>query len=751
MANLLHLFPNGFNASKYAIPAKSAEPPIIEAHRVLTQAGYKPPYLQQGKLMRFPDAFDLAKGDNRGQGGWALYQEINHGDELIGIMSYGSWHEGDKQTWASVSSDYMTAPQRQSYLDAIEAARRIRDEEEARIKEKAQIEFNRLWDGYPEASDKHPYLIKKGIQPIGIRQDGDKLVIPCYLNGKLVGLQDIYPDGQKFFRKHSTKGYLLLGDIEADKVLICEGYATGVSILNAVGGLVAIAFDAGNLFPTASALKDKYTLVICADDDKHGQTNTGLDKANTIKNALGCRVIAPICDGTDFNDMASERGLIAVKEHIEQSLEIKQPRKTAGDRKQDALRPNGVMGAIYDYYNATSGFNQKGFAIQTALAICSVVCGRNYRNNNNNFTSLYLLNVGKTATGKEHCKTVVNLIMEAANMERYVIGDGFTSSGAVMTELLRKPRCISIIDEFGMYLESAGSKGNANQKEANSYIMQAISRTHSTMQAKNYSAMTGGAKTDMNDRYVKNPALSIVGLTTPTTFFDAISSKEIHSGFLNRFIISISDTQRTVRNDVEPMRVPDTITDWIKAIEKRAAAKNPIEVPVERPNFVEITISQPAKAIQRAFDQEMVDQMNAHDKDGLDGVFGRAAEMAQKVALICALSRDPHTEIVADVDMIWAVNYVRASYKQMLDAVSDNISANQFDKDGREVLKAIEGETGMRMTRTKLAQKFRGHPSFKLDEILKTLIDAGLLTREVSVGKGRPCEWYVRTASSDET
>lgn len=744
MANLLHFFPNGFNASKYAIPTKSNEPPIIEAHRILTSAGYKPPYLQHGHLMRFPDKYDLEKGDNKGQGGWAIYNEIQHGDDTIGIMSYGSWHEGDKQTWSSVSSDYMNHEQRQSYLDAIEGARRIRDEEEKRIKERAQAEFIRLWDGYPLASDNHPYLVKKSIKPIGIKQDGDKLVIPCYLNGRLVGLQDIYSDGQKFFRKHSTKGYFLIGDTNVDKIYICEGYATAVSIYQAVGGLVAVAFDAGNLFPTASALKDKYTIIICADDDKHGEINTGLDKANAVKNALGCRVITPICDGTDFNDMASERGIVAVKEHIEQSLEIKQPRKTAGDRRIDAMRPSGVMGAIYDYYNATSGFNQKGFAIQTALAVCSVVCGRNYRNNNNNFTSIYLLNVGKTATGKEHCKTVVNLIMEAANMERYVIGDGFTSSGAVMTELLRKPRCISIIDEFGMYLESAGAKGNANQKEANSYIMQAISRTHSTMQAKNYSGMTGGAKTDMNDRYVKNPALSIVGLTTPSTFFDAISSKEIHSGFLNRFIISISDTQRAVRNDVEPMRVPDTIIDWIHAIERRAVAKTPIEVPVERPNFVEITISQPAKAIQRAFDQEMVDQMNAHDEDGLDGVFGRAAEMAQKVALICALSRDPQTEIVADVDMIWAVNYVRESYNQMLNAVANNISANQFDKDGKDILKVIEAEPDMRMTRTVIAKKFRGHSSYKLDEILKTLIDAGLLTREMS-GKGRPAEWYIRT------
>jgi uncharacterized membrane protein (UPF0182 family) len=76
---------------------------------------------------------------------------------------------------------------------------------------------------------------------------------------------------------------------------------------------------------------------------------------------------------------------------------------------------------------------------------------------------------------------------------------------------------------------------------------------------------------------------------------------------------------------------------------------------------------------------------------------------------------------VADVDMIWSVNYVRDSYKQMLDAVSENITENQFDKDGRDILKAIEEADDMRLTKGAITKKFRGHSSYKLEEILKRL------------------------------
>ena len=47
--------------------------------------------------MRFPDAYDIAKGDNRDKVAGLFTNEISHDNELMGIMSYGSWHEGDKQ------------------------------------------------------------------------------------------------------------------------------------------------------------------------------------------------------------------------------------------------------------------------------------------------------------------------------------------------------------------------------------------------------------------------------------------------------------------------------------------------------------------------------------------------------------------------------------------------------------------------------------------------------------------------------
>lgn len=739
--NLLSFFPSGFDATKYAIRPQSNEPPSVLAWQHLTSLGYKPPFLQPGKLMRFPDASDMAKGDSRGQGGWCIYHEHQN----MGVLTFGSWHEGDKQTWTSVDQEYMDTEQRQAFLDAIDAAKRLRDEQERIIKEQAQSEFFKIWESAPPCPNNHPYLVRKAVKSHGLKLLGDKALIPMYNHEKLVGLQTIDSEGNKKFEQRSTKGFFIIGaDDINERLFVAEGYSTAASIYEATGTPIAVAFDAGNIFPVCSSLKNLYPsveIVICADDDKHGEVNTGMMKAKRAADTLGLRVIAPQTNGTDFNDMAMEGH--DIKAYINSLLETKQPKKRKADIVEEAQRPNGALGLIYDYYNATSGYDQKGFAIQTALAIASVVCARNFKTDNNNYASIYLLNVGKTATGKEHCKTIMSVVLRSAGMDNLIIGDGFTSTGAVTTELLRKPRCVVNIDEFGLYLEAANSKGNSAQKEANSTIMQAFGRAHDVLLSKNYSAMTIKEK-DINDRKICNPALTMVGMTTPKTFFDNISSRDIHSGFLNRFLVSVSNTQIGMRKNMPEIDVPESIKDWLLAIKKRAEKATPIETSADFSNPIIIKISQPAWAVHNDFEREIVKTMIKYEPAGLDGLFGRAAEVALRVALICALSRDPQTNIIGDIDMIWACDYVGARYKQLLDAVAGNVVENQFQRDCQDVLEFIESCEEMKATRTAIFKRFRKHSTRQMDEIIKTMLDADMIEKKVSNNVGRPSEWYFR-------
>ena len=126
--------------------------------------------------------------------------------------------------------------------------------------DQAASEAALLWKAASETGTS-PYLIRKGVQPYGVRfaSDGWVLVPLIDASGKLWNVQRIAPakpasgGTDKLFLKGGRKSGLWhwCGDpAGASALLICEGYATAASVHQATGRPVAVAFDAGNPWHT---------------------------------------------------------------------------------------------------------------------------------------------------------------------------------------------------------------------------------------------------------------------------------------------------------------------------------------------------------------------------------------------------------------------------------------------------------------------------------------------------------------------
>lgn len=167
----------------------------------------------------------------------------------------------------------------------------------------------------PSAPDNAPYFRRKGITNVhGIVKSGwwfdrKALVIPVTdTNGSIQTLQFILNDGSKRFLAGGDKrgNGLLLGAKatagERKKAFLCEGFATGWSVLRATEMPVLIAFDAGNLKPCAEKWGAFFDLTVVADNDESG---TGEEKAR----GTGLPVILIPSRGMDANDYAAQYGL----------------------------------------------------------------------------------------------------------------------------------------------------------------------------------------------------------------------------------------------------------------------------------------------------------------------------------------------------------------------------------------------------------------------------------------------------------
>lgn len=750
-------FQAGINAALKKAPI-ACDDPRSAFLNLLSSEGFAPPQsLRIGKIDRI-DGID----DRRGKkSGWYVYEEIednfNQG-HIIGVASYGDWKLDLTRSWCSRSEQKMSAAELASYRAAREEMARQREEEERiRQEEAAKLSYD-IWYNAQPANDDHPYLQAKGIKATtGLKlTDDNDLIIPAAVNNQIVTLQFIKDEGEyivngepignkKFLSGGKFKGAWFVIDGEGDVIYIAEGYSTGRSIHEATGACVYICFNAGNIYEVSSYVKSKHLdkrIIIAGDDDKDNQVNTGRNKAEQAANGLGLECVFP--EGfNDFNDMHFSMGINAVKTYLKPENFDSVKTKNSEKCEEIILRPDGFLGHVFDYYNATSGNHQPLFAIQCSLHICSTILGRKYKTNHDNWPNLYLVNVGKSATGKEHSKSLFERIMFESNMGHMVAGDGYTSAGAVFSTLLDKPSHGVIIDELGRYLEASrsGGAGNLHQREANTSIMEAISRSNSIMRPKNYSTMTvkkDAAKT-LKDRYIHNPSISILGMTTPSTLFNSLDINAVKDGFINRFVICISDAQRQPRKKVESFGVPDIILSWIQDVSYR----NPMDhLPTEKATPIVLQFTNQADLLQLEFEKECIERANKLEAVGMSELVLRSNEMAMKVALIHALSRDPQAKFIDEKDVKWAIWWVDKCQRQTTSKLKLSISFSDYEGQKKEILGALRdlGADGITKSAMNKTPPFSKYKAKDLTEIMEALKDAELAYDETfqTEGRGRP-------------
>lgn len=296
---------------------------IQQFKQAMYSAGMTPPESIEpdGQIKRF--ASNDQKNDKNG---WYIL----HGDG-IPAGAFGDWSKGFSQNWQANIDRALTPSEIRAHQVTMEAVKKQRESERLAMQKTAKEKANGLWTRALPASN-HPYLLAKQIQPYTAKQIEDSLLIPLYDDQGIASLQIIKADGSKrFLTGGKIAGcYYPIGKINNAKALcICEGYATGASIHQATGYPVAIAFNAGNLLEVSKTIRAKYpqlTLIICGDDDYKTEGNPGVTKAAETAQAVNGLLAIPTFGSnrkekaTDFNDMAQEAGLEAVRTVIEGSF-----------------------------------------------------------------------------------------------------------------------------------------------------------------------------------------------------------------------------------------------------------------------------------------------------------------------------------------------------------------------------------------------------------------------------------------------
>lgn len=264
----------------------------------ISAAGMTPPtHIKTGMITRFSTS-----GKSNDKSGWVSIFADSKG------AVFGDWKTGEIHYWFEDGTSVVNDYERE---EAIKKAKEERDFAYSNAAFNAQELYAKL----PHALE-HDYLTRKNVKSdAGLRLYDGKLVIPVYSVGdEIQSLQFIATDGTKRFYSGGKMqgGYYTIGK-PTDVVLIAEGYATAMTLHEATGQCVVVAFNAGNLKPVCDMVRTYWQgrVIVCADNDASG---VGIEKAN--KCGAGVEVLHPPIIGEDFNDMAHRAGIDAVRDLV---------------------------------------------------------------------------------------------------------------------------------------------------------------------------------------------------------------------------------------------------------------------------------------------------------------------------------------------------------------------------------------------------------------------------------------------------
>jgi hypothetical protein len=395
------------------------------------------------------------------------------------------------------------------------------------------------------------------------------------------------------------------------------------------------------------------------------------------------------------------------------------------------LSPPGVLADVVRFGLASSVRPVPIFAVQAALALGSVVCARRYVTSQRNYASLYFLNVAKSGTGKEEAKTTIERVLSAAGVRRLVGPSTYSSGGAVFSALIRKPAHIAIVDEFGHYMEAAAREFDSFRAETLKQLMEAFGRVHGDMSTPQYSTMTmtSSAAQEVEPKIIQRPAITMLAMTTPSTFYGAMRSGRIQDGFLNRFLIAEHTAPREPAREWQDIDVPASVIHWIRQM---LAPHSPLDVSAQLehiPDAAVVEFSPAALERTRSFEREMLQLSADLDREGLGDMPIRTRELAMRLALICTLADTPETPTIT-LDIIdWCCEYVLFFLHQTLASLRTRVADSETERKNNQILSIIRaaGEHGITNRDLERNKVFKGIPKRERKEAVDSLIAAELI------------------------
>ena len=354
----------------------------------------------------------------------------------------------------------------------------------------------------------------------------------------------------------------------------------------------------------------------------------------------------------------------------------------------------GLIRSVHDFIVSTTERPNRPLALAGAVSLIAAMAGRRYRTESGLLSNLYILQIAGTGVGKEAPRAAIkNLLSDIGAME-ILGGDNIMSDSGLISAMETYPVKLFLLDEFGKVLQAINAPKGA------SVHLAGIATVLLTLYSAAQSNHAGRQYADTARRpqiIIHNPCAVLSGSTTPSTLYEALSSKDVLSGLLGRMVVVDGGEKRPHR---ETPRKVDTeqLVARLKAfyeLNNDGGNLSTLQAAELKPNLY--TVKETAGARQLRLESD--DQLDAITGEIERSLYNRLIENASKLALVYAVAKSPGVPVIDEQAFMWGLQFSEWSVKRLITIAKRHVSEGSYHSLTLRVEKLIEqaGEKGLKV------------------------------------------------------
>jgi hypothetical protein len=344
--------------------------------------------------------------------------------------------------------------------------------------------------------------------------------------------------------------------------------------------------------------------------------------------------------------------------------------------------PPGFVGALSQFIYNNSFLPIKEVSITAALGLLAGVTGKAWHIPKSGL-NLYIVLVARSAIGKEQLHTGISTVVSACIKEFPQFGN-FVD----FTEYASGPALIKACAQNTSFVNVSGEWGRRMKRIAHEDDREGPMTTLRTQMTNLYQksapmSIVGGigySSTENNIEALQSVAYSMVGESTPQTFYDSLTESMMEDGFLSRFLVIQYDGDRPDEN-TNMIEVPDTaLVRYLCGMAFQADANigNGTSQPIER--------TEEAARILSEFSHRAANNIRSTNDEARRQMWNRATLKVLRVAAILAVGDNYMHPVIEKQHADWAIQLILADIDIMKKRLSSgDVGLNDTSRERKAV------------------------------------------------------------------